>query len=169
MTERQRQIRINIAAFLFLFFVSLYRQVSLRYLPDDPCRTYILYACYLFLIGGWAISICVRVTPKSMRTFLMLEAAVMLAGLTVRFLQDTFWIKNILLMRVSGLSLEATILLGLVLSIYASLGIGQWDNFRVRKSWYLLMIPVIWMAYLCLTDESRHLGHSCYWDSELSL
>ncbi len=94
MTERQRQIRINIAAFLFLFFVSLYRQVSLRYLPDDPCRTYILYACYLFLIGGWAISICVRVTPKSMRTFLMLEAAVMLAGLTVRFLQDTFWIKN---------------------------------------------------------------------------
>ena len=107
MTERQRQVRINIAAFLMLFFVSLYRQVSLRYLPDDPCRTYILYACYLFLIGGWAISICVRVTPKSMRTFLMLEAAVMLAGLTVRFLQDTFWIKNILLMRVNGLSLEA--------------------------------------------------------------
>lgn len=86
----------------------------------------------------------------------MLEAAVMLAGLTVRFLQDTFWIENILLVRVSGLSLESTILLGLVLSIYASLGIGQWDNFRVRKSWYLLMIPVIWMAYLCLTDESRH-------------
>lgn len=156
MTERQRQVRMNIAAFLLLFFVSLYRQVSLRYLPDDPFRTYILYACYLFLIGGWAISICVRVNQKSMRTFLMLEAAVMLAGLTVRFLQDTFWIENILLVRVSGLSLEATILLGLVLSIYASLEIGQWDNFRVRKSWYLLMIPVIWMAYLCLTDESRH-------------
>ena len=109
MTERQRQVRINLAAFLLLFLVSLYRQVSLRYLPDDPFRTYILYACYLFLIGGWAISICVRVTQKSMRTFLMLEAAVMLAGLTVRFLQDTFWIENILLMRVSGLSLEATI------------------------------------------------------------
>ena len=85
MTERQRQIRMNIAAFLLLFFVSLYRQISLRYLPDDPFRTYILFACYVFLISGWAISICVRVTQKSMRTFLMLEAAVMLAGLTVRY------------------------------------------------------------------------------------
>lgn len=94
MTERQRQVRMNIAAFLLLFIVSLYRQVSLRYLPDDPFRTYILYACYLFLIGGWAISICARVTQKSMRTFLMFEMAVMLAGLTVRFLQDTFWIEK---------------------------------------------------------------------------
>ena len=42
MTERQRQVRINIAAFLMLFFVALSRQVSLRYLPDDPFRTYIL-------------------------------------------------------------------------------------------------------------------------------
>jgi len=59
MTERQRQVRINIAAFLLLFFVSLYRQVSLRYLPDDPFRTY---------------------SPKSMRTFLMFEtAAIMMA------------------------------------------------------------------------------------------
>ena len=31
MTERQRQVRINIAAFLLLFFVSLYRQVSNKY------------------------------------------------------------------------------------------------------------------------------------------
>lgn len=73
MTERQRQVRMNIAAFLLLFFVSLYRQVSLRYLPDDPFRTYILYACYLFLIGGWAISICVRVTQKACELFSCLK------------------------------------------------------------------------------------------------
>ena len=91
MTERQKQIRINIAAFLLLFFVSLYRQISLKYLPDDPFRTYLLYGCYVFLIAVWAVSIHSRVTQKGMRIFLLLESAVVFVGLTIRFLQDTYW------------------------------------------------------------------------------
>lgn len=108
MTARQRQLRLNILAFLLLFSVSLYRQLSLRYLPDDVFRTYILYACYVLLIGAWIVSINARITQKSMRLFLTLEAVVMLIGLSIRFLQDTFWYDNIPLMRVSGMYIEST-------------------------------------------------------------
>ena len=55
MTERKRQICLNLWSFLLLFLVSLYRQLSLRYLPDDCFRTYVLYGCYVFLLGAWAL------------------------------------------------------------------------------------------------------------------
>ena len=156
MTERQKQIRINIAAFLLLFLVSLYRQLSLHYLPDDPFRTYVLYACYVFLIAVWAVSIHARVTQKGMRNFLLLEAAVMLFGLTIRFLQDTFWQENILLMRISGLYIAATLLPTLLFGLYATLGIGQADSYRISKKWYALLIIVAIMVFLIVSDESRH-------------
>lgn len=156
MTERQRRIRINFAAFLLLFFVSLYRQISLRYLPNDPFRTYVLYACYVFLIAVWAASIHARVTQKGMRNYLLLEAAVMLLGLTIRFLQDTFWQENVLLMRVSGLCVGATLLPMVLLGLYASLGTGQADSYRISKKWYILLIPIFIMTYLSVTDEKRH-------------
>ena len=156
MTARQRQLRLNILAFLLLFSVSLYRQLSLRYLPDDVFRTYILYACYVLLIGAWIVSINARITQKSMRLFLTLEAVVMLIGLSIRFLQDTFWYDNIPLMRVSGMYIESTLLVGLTFGIFASLGIGQWDNYRPPRKWLLLLIPVIAMTFLSVTDESRH-------------
>lgn len=156
MTARQRQLRLNILAFLLLFSVSLYRQLSLRYLPDDIFRTCILYACYVLLIGAWIVSINARITQKSMRLFLTLEAVVMLIGLSIRFLQDTFWYDNIPLMRVSGMYIESTLLVGLTFGIFASLGIGQWDNYRPPRKWLLLLIPVIAMTFLSVTDESRH-------------
>lgn len=156
MTARQKQIRINIAAFLLLFFVSLYRRLSLEFLPGDPFRTYILYACYVFLIGGWVVSIYTRVAQKGMRVFLMLEAGVMLFGLTIRFLQDTFWYQDILLTRVSGLFVAATLLPTVLLGLYASLGTGQSDHYRISPRWYLLLIPVLIMTFLTVTDESRH-------------
>ena len=43
MSVRRRQVRINAAAFLVLCLASLYRQLSLRFMPGDFCRTYILY------------------------------------------------------------------------------------------------------------------------------
>lgn len=156
MTERQKQIRNNIAALLLLLFISVYRQFSLRYLPGDPFRTYILYGVYVFLIAVWAVSIYDRVTQKGMRTFLLIEAAVMLFGLTIRFLQDTFWQENILLMRISGLYMEATLLPIILFGIYTALGLGQADSYRIPKKWHGLLIPVAIMTFLILSDESRH-------------
>lgn len=130
MSVRSKQIRDNVCGFLLLFFVSLYRQLSLRYLPDDGLRTYVLYACYCFLIGVWIFSIQVRVTQKSMRVYLLLEALVMLLGLTIRFVQDTFLTDDVLLMRVSGFCVEATLLPMVLLGFYAALGLGRADSYR---------------------------------------
>ena len=52
--------------------------------------------------------------------------------------------------------IESTLLVGLTFGIFASLGIGQWDNYRPPRKWLLLLIPVIAMTFLSVTDESRH-------------
>ena len=156
MSIRMKQIRIIISAMLLLIAVSSYRVWSLHYLPHDPFRTYILYACYVFVFLLWGISIYNRVTQKSMRIWLYLEACVMLFGLTLRFLQDTFWYKNILLMRVSGLWIAATILLFLLLGMYASLGIGQNDQYFMDHKWFAFLVPVLAATFMIVTDERRH-------------
>lgn len=156
MTAAQKQIKYNLLAFLLLFSVSFYRQASLRLWPGDKCRTYILYACYMILIICWIISIHTRVTQKTMRTFLTLEALVMAAGLTLRFFQDTFWIDDLFLMRVSGLWVEATLLPCMAFGIFAALGIGQSDQYRPPKPWYLLLAVTLAATFISVTDEQRH-------------
>ena len=156
MSIRRKQVRIIISAMLLLYAVSAYRVWSLHNLPLDPFRTYILYGCYVFLFLLWGASIHNRVTQKSMRVWLYLEGCVMLSGLTLRFLQDTFWYRNILLVRVSGLYIAATILLFLLFGMYASLGIGQNDQYVMDFRWFGFLIPVLAATCLIVTDEERH-------------
>lgn len=156
MSIRMKQIRMIISALLLLIIVSAYRIWSLNYYPQDPFRTYILYACYVFLFLLWGVSIYNRVTQKFMRIWLYLEGSVMLLGLTLRFLQDTFWFRNILLMRISGLCIAATILPFLLLGMYASLGIGQNDQYFMDYKWFGFLIPVLVSTYMILTDERSH-------------
>ena len=156
MSIRMKQIRMIISALLLLIIVSAYRIWSLNYYPQDPFRTYILYACYVFLFLLWGVSIYNRVTQKFMRIWLYLEGSVMLLGLTLRFLQDTFWFRNILLMRISGLCIAATILPFLLLGMYASLGIGQNDQYFMDYKWFSFLIPVLVSTYMILTDERNH-------------
>ena len=156
MSIRMKQIRMIIFALLLLIIVSAYRIWSLNYYPQDPFRTYILYACYVFLFLLWGVSIYNRVTQKFMRIWLYLEGSVMLLGLTLRFLQDTFWFRDILLMRISGLCIAATILTFLLLGMYASLGIGQNDQYFMDYKWFSFLIPVLVSTYMILTDERNH-------------
>lgn len=156
MSIRMKQIRMIISALLLLIIVSAYRIWSLNYYPQDPFRTYILYACYVFLFLLWGVSIYNRVTQKFMRIWLYLEGSVMLLGLTLRFLQDTFWFRDILLMRISGLCIAATILPFLLLGMYASLGIGQNDQYFMDYKWFGFLIPVLVSTYMILTDERSH-------------
>ena len=156
MSIRMKQIRMIISALLLLIIVSAYRIWSLNYYPQDPFRTYILYACYVFLFLLWGISIYYRVTQKFMRIWLYLEGGVMLIGLTLRFLQDTFWFRNIRLMRISGLCIAATILPFLLLGMYASLGIGQNDQYFMNHKWFGFLVPVLASICMIVTDEKNH-------------
>ena len=156
MKEHQKQIRYHLAAFLLLFSVSAYRQISLRDWPDDPVRTYLLWAVYMLLITALIVSIRLRVTQRSMRIFLTAEAVVMAAGLTLRFLQDTFLYKNILIMRISGFYMSATLLPCVLLGLYATLCTGRSDDYKVPKKWLSLLLPAALFTLLIVTDERRH-------------
>lgn len=156
MTVRTRQIVYNLAAFALLFFGSLYRQISLRRIPDDPFRTWIIFGCYIVLLVTWVVSLKVRVTQKNMRRMLMLEAYIMMGGMTVRFLQDTFFYDDPLFIRISGLCLAATLLPCLLAGLYGTLGIGKPDQYRMKPGWNVLWISMAGLVYFIVSDEFRH-------------
>lgn len=156
MGSQKKQILWNVLCFLLLFSVSLYRQISLRLWPGDHWRSWILYGCYVLLLGMWAWSILSRTAQRWMRICLLAEDALMLVGLTLRFLQDTFWTDNLLLTRVSGLWVGATLLPLAFLGLGASLGTGRSDEYKPPKAWYWLAAPLLVMVWLLVTDEQRH-------------
>ena len=156
MDARKRMLTYHLEAFLLLFFVSLYRQISLKHMPEDPLRTYILFGCYVLLLGLWAYSICRRVTQRSMRAFLIAEDVCMFIGLAIRFVQDTYLSNNIYLLRVTGLLVATTLLPLMTLGVFASLCIGRENSYRISKKWYLLLIPSVLATPLLLTDNLHH-------------
>ena len=156
MDARKRMLTYHLEAFLLLFFVSLYRQISLKHMPADPLRTYILFGCYVLLLGLWAYSICRRVTQRSMRAFLIAEDVCMFIGFAIRFVQDTYLSNNIYLLRVTGLLVATTLLPLMTLGVFASLCIGRENSYRISKKWYLLLIPSVLATPLLLTDNLHH-------------
>ena len=102
MKEAKKTFSYIIAAFLLLCLVSLYRQISIHYFPEDPFRPFLTYGTYVFLIASWTRSLHGRITQKTMLTCLSVETFVLFLWLTVRLFQDTLLYKNTHIMRVSG-------------------------------------------------------------------
>ncbi|MCR4671704.1 MAG: hypothetical protein K5637_00510 [Lachnospiraceae bacterium] len=155
--KERNQIKYNLIALAFLFLVSLYRQLSLRYMPEDGLRTYILYAGYIILLAVWARSIRNRITQKNMRIFLLAEDLIMFIGLTIRFVQDTFLTENIPALRSTGFLAAGTFLPLFTLGLLASAGIGQDDNYKLPRKWFLLLIPSAITIPVLLTDDLHHI------------
>ena len=156
MNGRKNQLQGNLLAFLLLFSVSLYRQLSLRYLPNDAFRTYILYGCYVILLVAWGVSIWSRVAQRDMMRFLLVEDLLMFIGLTTRFVQDTFLSDNIPALRITGLFLATMLLPMMTLGLYACMCIGEGNGFRIPRKQYLLLIPSLVLIPLLLTDNYHH-------------
>ena len=70
MSERKKSIVRLFAAAVLLFVVSAYRQLSMRYLPEDFLRPYLVWAVYMFLLFSWQHTITTKITQKTMRTHL---------------------------------------------------------------------------------------------------
>lgn len=145
------------AAFLLLCMVSLYRQLSIRYIPNDHFRPFIVYAVYMFLMGVWVYSLKSRITQKSMLMYLWLESSVLIFWLTVRLLQDGFFYKNIHIMRVSGYLIVFPLLVTTLFGMYAAFGLGRGDSYTLPRRFYLLLIPNAALVLLMLTNERHHI------------
>lgn len=149
-----------LGGFALLTLVSVYRQLSLRLLPGDPARPYIVYAVYLALLAGWGESIRDRITQKSMRVFLLMDDGVMLFWLTIRFLQDAFLEENIYLMRLLGYFIAIPAAALPLLGLYAAYGLGRGDDYRMPERRYLLLLPAAALIAASLTNEHHHFMYS---------
>ena len=102
MDERKKSIVRLLAAVALLFTVSAYRQLSMRYWPEDFLRPYLVWAVYMLLLFGWQHTISTKITQKAMRSHLTAQNIVSMLYLTVRFVQDAFLYANIPCMRFTG-------------------------------------------------------------------
>lgn len=156
MKQDRKELLSILAALALLSLVSLYRQLSLRFLPDDGARPFVVYAAYLFLLVFWMRSLHARITQRSMRIFLLSEGVVMLFWLTIRFAQDAFLYQNVAQMRFFGYFINVPAAAIPLLGLYAAFGLGRGDDYRFSGKWYLLSIPAAALIAMALTDEYHH-------------
>ena len=61
MSERKKSVVRLFAAAALLFAVSAYRQLSMRYWPEDFLRPYLVWVVYMLLLFGWQYTITTKI------------------------------------------------------------------------------------------------------------
>jgi len=145
------------SAFLLLCVISAYRQISRKFFVNDIFYPAIVYFVYLVLLTGWHYAIRNRITQRNIRFFLLAENVVILIGMTIRFIQDAFLYHDTQLMRISGYWVIIPIVLFPLFGLYAALGLGKADEYRIRRNWYYLLIPTAIFIILLPSNELHHL------------
>ena len=156
MGKRKKSVVRLFAATALLFAVSAYRQLSMRYLPEDALRSYLVWAVYMLLLFGWQYTISTKITQKTMRTHLTAQNIVSILYLTVRFIQDAFLYVNIPWMRFTGYFINIAAIFIPLFGLYGAFYLGKADDYRISKKWYLLLIPACLSSVLALTNDLHH-------------
>lgn len=156
MSERKKSIVRLFAAAALLFAVSAYRQFSMRYLPEDFLRPYLVWAVYMFLLFSWQHTITTKITQKSMRNHLTAQNIVSILYLTVRFVQDAFLYTDISWMRFTGYFINIVAVFIPLFGLYGAFYLGRSEDYRISKKWYLLLIPACFLSVMALTNDLHH-------------
>ena len=156
MSERKKSIVRLFAAAVLLFVVSAYRQLSMRYLPEDFLRPYLVWAVYMFLLFSWQHTITTKITQKTMRNHLTAQNIVSILYLTVRFVQDAFLYTDISWMRFTGYFINIAAVFIPLFGLYGAFYLGRPEDYRISKKWYLLLIPACFLSVMALTNEWHH-------------
>jgi hypothetical protein len=158
--KNNHKIIINILfVFLILCAVSLYRQLSSRYLPNDIFCPYIVYIIYTSLLCRWLYTIRIRITQRNIKHFLYAEIALMIFLITLRFCQDAFLYVDTYVMRVSGYFVNIPLVFVPLMGLYASFGFGKSDDYSLPRKWLLLYVPAVFFALSAVTNEYHHLNY----------
>ena len=156
MSERKKSIIWLFVAAGLLFAVSGYRQLSMRYWPEDFLRPYLVWAVYMLLLLRWQYTITTKITQKAMHCHLTAQNIVSILYLTVRFIQDAFLYVNIPWMRFTGYFINIAAIFIPLFGLYGSFYLGKADDYRISKKWYLLLIPACLLSVLALTNDLHH-------------
>lgn len=153
MSERKKSVVRLFGAAALLFAVSAYRQLSMRHLPEDFLRPYLVWAVYMLLLFGWQYTISTKITQKSMRIHLTAQNIVSILYLTVRFIQDAFLYANIPWMRFTGYFINIAAIFIPLFGLYGAFYLGKAEDYRIDKKWYLLLIPACFLSVIALTND----------------
>ena len=156
MDERKKSVVRLFAAAALLFAVSAYRQLSMRYWPEDFLRPYLVWAVYMLLLLRWQYTITTKITQKAMHCHLTAQNIVSILYLTVRFIQDAFLYVNIPWMRFTGYFFDIAAVLIPLFGLYGAFYLGKADDYRIDKKWYLLLIPACFLSVMALTNDLHH-------------
>ena len=156
MGKRKKSVVRLFAATALLFSVSAYRQLSMRYLPEDALRSYLVWVVYMLLLFGWQYTISTKITQKTMRSHLTAQNIVSILYLTVRFVQDAFLYVNIPWMRFTGYFINIAAIFIPLFGLYVAFYLGKADDYRISEKWYLLLIPACLLSVLALTNDLHH-------------
>ena len=156
MSEHKKSIIWLFSAAALLFAVSAYRQLSMRYWPEDFLRPYLVWAVYMLLLFGWQYTITTKIMQKSMRGHLTAQNIVSILYLTVRFIQDAFLYVNIPWMRFTGYFINIAAVFIPLFGFYSTFYLGKPEDYQISKKWYLLLIPACFLSMLALTNDLHH-------------
>lgn len=156
MSERKKSVIRLFAAAVLLFAVSAYRQLSMRYWPEDFLQPYLVWAVYMFLLFSWQHTITTKITQKTMRSHLTAQNIVSILYLTVRFVQDAFLYTDIPWMRFTGYFINIAAVFIPLFGLYSAFYLGKAEDYRISKKWYLLLIPACFLSMLALTNDLHH-------------
>lgn len=156
MDERKKSVVRLFAAAVLLFVVSAYRQLSMRYLPEDSLRPYLVWAVYMLLLFSWQHTITTKITQKAMRSHLTAQNIVNILYLTIRFVQDAFLYVNIPWMRFTGYFINIAAVFIPLFGLYGAFYLGRPEDYRISKKWYLLLIPACFLSVMALTNDLHH-------------
>lgn len=156
MSERKKSVVRLFAAPALLFAVSAYRQLSMRYWPEDFLRPYLVWVVYMLLLFGWQYTITTKIMQKSMRSHLTAQNIVSILYLTVRFVQDAFLYVNIPWMRLTGYFINIAAIFIPLFGLYGAFYLGKAEDYRISRKWYLLLIPACFLSVMALTNDLHH-------------
>ena len=156
MSERKKSVVRLFGAAALLFAVSAYRQLSMRYLPEDFLRPYLVWAVYMLLLLRWQYTITTKITQKAMHCHLTAQNIVSILYLTVRFIQDAFLYVNIPWMRFTGYFINIAAVFIPLFGLYGAFYLGRPEDYRISKKWYLLLISACFLSVMALTNEWHH-------------
>lgn len=154
---------------ILLFAVSVYRQLCIRYDSENQLYPFVVYAVYLFLLVLWYVSIKRRLMQSTMRRLLYYENYIMVFWMTVRFLQEEYFYKDMHIMRMSGYLISIPLMMIPLLGFYAAFGLGCDENYTMPRKWLPLSIPVVISILLILTSEYTGVIIKVYPDEEENL
>ena len=142
-----------ILSYIFLAVISLLRQLCLYLYPDKVCINFFVYVGYITLLSLWTYSIKIRISQKRFRIYLSLEAFVMFFWISIRCLQETVFINNPVLMRVSGYYIVIPIVLIPLLGLFGIIEMDKGLGYKFPKKWYFLLIPAAVFIGLMITND----------------